>query len=129
MRAFIFSLLSDDPLLNGLGITEASLYAGDIDSPAERPFGVLRWGTTDPGISSVNSQFLTVWIHHNPGNEDVIRAIKLRIRSLLTALGGNATENGWLVDVKWEGDSSDLSDDVLGTIIQQSNYSLIGSGI
>jgi hypothetical protein len=129
VRSFIYGLLSSDATLNGLGINTTSLYAGDIDTPAERPFAVLRWGVTDPGIDTVNQQLLTVWIHHHPGNEDVIRSIKLRIRALITGLGGNATENGWMVAADWTGDSSDLSDDVLGTIIQQSNYSLIGSGV
>lgn len=129
MRDYIGQLIADDALLNALDIDENSMYSGDVDSPAERPYLVLRWGATNPGVSVSNRRFLTVWVHHNPGFENTIDAIHQRVRALLTGVEAQVTDTGWITAVEWTGESDDLSDDSNNTITRQSNFMLVGSGV
>jgi hypothetical protein len=129
MRAYIAGLIVADAQLIALGINVDSLISGDIDSPSARPFMVLRWGATVPGLSVVNKRLLTAWTHHDPGNASVIDAINLRLRTVLEAVAGVQTETGWITEVKWTGESDDLPDDGNDTITRQSNFTLVASGV
>lgn len=129
MRAAVRTAIVNDVTLQGLGVTSASVYAGDVDTPPERPFIVLRWGgTANTGLSTVQPRFLTVWVQDEPNDYELIDAIIRRIRTVLVGLVGTQHETGWFVGVEWDGDSDDLSDDSHGTILRQSRYTLMTSG-
>lgn len=128
MRQAVAQRLIDDVVLNGLGVDEDSLFAGDIDTVDVRPFVVLRWGSTSPGVSTVNRRVLTVWVHDTPSDYGRIDQIMKRVRVLLESMFAFPTENGWISEVEWVGDSDDLTDDGNQTILRQGNYAIIGSG-
>lgn len=128
MRAAVRTAIINDATLQGLGLTADAVYAGDVDTPEERPFVVLRWGDTTTGLSTVDSRALTIFVQDEPNDYELVDAIIRRIRTVLTSLGGTEHETGWFVQVDWAGDSGDLADDVHGTIQRQSRYTLITSG-
>lgn len=128
MRALIFQALVNDPTLNGLGITSASSFAVDVDTPQSRPFLQLRWGRNDVGLSVVTKRTLVVWAHDEPGDYSTIDAILTRVKSLLPTLVGESNGMGHLVDVEWTGDSEDLADDGHRTITRTTSFVLVGSG-
>ena len=129
MRALVRSTLTADATLAGLGVVAAGVLAGDVDTPAERPFLNLRWGGVDPGLSTVNKGTLTIWVHDEPGDYEArVNPILLRVRALLLELVGEQHPTGWVVVVEWNGDSEDLVDDGHGTIARNASFTLVGSG-
>jgi hypothetical protein len=131
MRALIFSAIVGDSVLNGLGITDASSFAVDVDTPEDRPFLQLRWGQNLVGLKKtrVTRRTLTIWVHDRPGDYSVkIDPIILRLRELLPTLEGISNGLGHVVAVEWSGDSEDLADDGHGTITRNVSFELVGSG-
>lgn len=129
MRALVRSAIVADPVLTGLGVIPAGVFAGDVDTPRERPFLQLRWGRTDSGLATVNRRGLVIWVHDEPNDYTVlIDPICIRLRSVLAALVGQSNGLGHVVDVQWLGDSEDLVDDGHGTITRTASFSLVGSG-
>jgi hypothetical protein len=128
MRGLLFEALTTDPMLIGLGITDDSSFASDVDTPQNRPFLQLRWGRTDEGLAAVKVRSLVVWVHDKGGDYSTIDSILLRLRSLIPSLVGESNGPGWLVDVTWNGDSEDLTDDGHKTITRNASFTLVGSG-
>lgn len=131
MRALIYGAIIADPVLNGLGITDDSSFAVDVDTPQARPFLQLRWGINAVGLrqTDVSRRTLTIWVHDEPGDYSVkIDPIIVRLRQLLPTLEGASNGAGHLVAVEWTGDSEDLADDGHRTITRNVSFSLVGSG-
>ncbi len=130
MRALIRQRLVDDVTLQSYGIASGDhVVSGQEDSITLRPFINLQWAETTTGLSVVRRRGLVVWVHDEPNDYTKIDQIVSRVRTVLTGLEGLAHTSGWLVGVEWETDSSDLSDDARGTILRQSRYIMVGSGI
>lgn len=128
MRSLVFDALTTDPILIGYGITDDSAFAVDVDTPQTRPFLQLRWGNNDVGIAAVTVRSLVVWVHDSPADYTKIDAILLRLRNLIPLLVGESNGQGWVVDVTWNGDSEDLTDDGHKTIARNASFTLVGSG-
>lgn len=130
MRTLIFGAIVGDATLNGLGITDDSSFAVDVDTPQARPFLQLRWGTNEIGLNKtdVSRRNLLIWVHDIPGDYGRIDSIVRRLRALLPTLEGQFDGSGWLMAAEWTGDSEDLSDDGHETITRYTGFSLVGSG-
>jgi hypothetical protein len=139
VRTYIYDLITNDSVLNALGITEDSTFTTHtIDTPAVRPLCILRWQATNRGIDSadpspVNQRILMVWVHddRNRGEYDRIDAALKRLRTLLeNVVGVNVGEGGaWLSGIRWEGDTDDLDDPDLRTLTRSAQFRLTGSGV
>jgi hypothetical protein len=129
VRSTVARLLWMDTELNDLGINRDSLFAGDVDTPEPRPYGVLRWGTTSPGMDVSRSRVLTVWFHDEPNDYTRIDSIIHRVRQILEGTYAAKTEIGWITDVSWLTDSDDLTDDATRTICRNSTFTIVGSGL
>lgn len=136
LRSYVFSLLTTDATLNGLGITAASTFiTHDTDTPQMRPLMILRWQRADPGLrgddayASSNFRRLQVWVHDAPGDYDRIDQVLKRVRDVLTSVHAQYTGTSyeWVSQTRWEGDSEDLRDDDAGTITRNSQYLFVGS--
>jgi hypothetical protein len=143
LREFLVARIVNDPTLTDLGFIEDAIFGThSIDTPQIRPLIVLRWQASNPGFTDaqggsalshwpINQQLLQVWVHDNPGDYTRIDQSLNRLRALLTSVEamnvGGPTE--WLHTIVWEGDSDDLSDDMLRTITRHSQYRLTGSAI
>lgn len=130
MRELLYSAIISDPVLNGLGITDDSSFAVDVDTPQSRPFLQLRWGRNEVGLSKteVGRRTVTIWVHDSPGDYGKIDAIILRLRELLPTLEGQRDSLSFLIAAEWSGDSEDLSDDGHRTITRNTSFTLVGSG-
>lgn len=130
MRKLVWNLLTTDEALNGLGITQESVFAETgVDTPQMRPFLVTRWGTDEVGVSSVSRRLLTVWVHDEPADYTRIDAVITRVRAVLeAAVARQDPDGGWLVQVEWQGNSEDLSDDAHGTVVRNAAFRVVGSG-
>jgi hypothetical protein len=128
----IRTLLGTDPGLNAEGITLNRIYiTHDVDTPGAKPFIVLRWGNTDPGLGPINRRSLQVWVHDKKGDYSRINRCLKHVRDALIDLAGIATPetSGWLSQVNWEGYSEDLSDDEANTFTRYASFVLTGSGV
>lgn len=136
MRATIrAALLADYPLtawLRSRGAAEAVIQgstAADTDQILTRPHLILRFGSKDPGVGTVDKRNLTVWVHDEPGDYGLIDNIVNRVRFILTGIEARPTDDGkWISCIKWLGDDDDAYDDGPGTAVRASNYLIVGSG-
>lgn len=130
MRELIFQALINDSAMNLLGITDASSFAVDVDTPEARPFLQLRWGRNEEGLrqTPVTRRTLVIWVHDEPGDYAVIDSIIARVKAVLVSLEGQPNGFGHLVAAEWRGDSEDLVDDGHKTITRNTSFELVGSG-
>lgn len=129
VRKVVSRALWTDLQMNGLGITKASFWSGDADTPETRPYLVMRWGDTAVGVGDSRQRTLVVWIHDQGNNYDRIDAILRRARDLITDIHGARTDTGWITTIDWITDSGDLSDDTTHTIVRTSSYNVVASGM
>lgn len=131
MREYVARALWSDTQLMAEGVTRAGTYSGDVDSPTQRPYIVLRWQESTPGVgrSATKQRGLIVYVHDNYNDYTRIDRILRRIRQVFEAIAGARTENGWITQADWLTDSGDLSDDTSRTIMRTSAYNFVGSGI
>lgn len=129
VRKVIARALWSDVLMNGLGITQDSLWSGDVDTPVPRPYMVLRWQDTQVGVGDSRQRPLILWIHDKGNNYDRIDAIVRRSRDIMTEIHGARTDTGWITAIDWLTDSGDLSDDTTHTILRTSSYNIVASGM
>lgn len=136
IRSYIFSLITTDPVVNGLGFDENNVFTShDEDTPQARPFMILRWGSTDIGLNDrdtgvySNLRRLVVWVHDDPGDYGRIDQVLVRVRDILVTVTGayTGTIGQYIGQINWNGDSDDFKDDIVGTITRNSGYTLVGS--
>lgn len=129
MRDTIARALWTDSQLVALGITRESLVSGDADTIEPRPYMVLRWGDTNPGVDVSRQRSLVMWVHDRPNDYTRIDNIISRARNVLTSIVATRTSTGWVTAIDWLTDSGDLSDDATHTISRNSSYNIVASGM
>lgn len=117
LRNLVYNLLTVDVELNSLGYTTDTIYGAlmGADSPQERRFMVLRWGTDSPAVPGRDSRIvrtgLTVWAYNRESDYGPIQSALLRVRDILVPIAGADHGSGWILDVEDNGTSEDLWDD------------------
>jgi hypothetical protein len=131
MRTRVYEILQNDQMLRDLGWGADSFYASNaVDSPQHSRFMVLHWDpiTPDAGQRVMTTNGLVVWAYDDSRDYALIDKALLRVRDLLADLGPTQTKSGWISDVTWTGDSTDLYDDGYGRITRNATFRLIASG-
>ena|SRR5688500_5943102 len=128
MRALVRLALIQDPTLITLGVVPEGVFAGDVDTPDQRPFLQLRWSNTTPGVDVVSRRDLVIWVHDNAGDYERIDSVIRRIKTIMSQLVGVPHAAGYLMVCEWTGDSADLTDDGHGTITRTTSFSIVGTG-
>lgn len=129
MRTIVRNAIITDPALLGMGVTPNGTLSGDVDTPQERPFLNLKWGTRSPSVMNAAPTVTTlaIWVHDNPSDYSRIDRILSRLRAVLTALEGVVMPDGSEVQViTWLSDGPDLQDDGHRTIVKVGNYQVVG---
>lgn len=128
LRNFVYDRLKADVQLNALGYTESGLYGAIMgaDSPQERRFMVLRWGTDTPRVPGRDSRIvrtgLTVWAYNRESDYGPIQSALARVRDILVPTGGSDHGSGWIIDVEDNGTSEDLWDDGYSAITRNRAF-------
>lgn len=137
VRETIFEVLAADPILNGLGYTEETIYpAYSPDSPQSRRFLIIRWGATTPGIGRANTCDMSLWVYDRDASYDAIERALMRIRPaekggagiLDTLVGARLAAGGAVLGIDWSGASLDLFDDAYIAYTRNETYRLTASG-
>lgn len=97
------------------------IYGTLEETPADKPFMVIRMNTTQPQIVVAAFQDATIWFHDVGGYTRIDELMAL-VRSLLV---GPISEDE-AVSCDWLGDSTDLADDGRGTLVRNSVYRFAG---
>jgi hypothetical protein len=131
VRDHLARTIYTDAQLTADGVTRAGTFSGDVDSPSMRPYLVLRWGETSPGVgrSLVRRRTLLIYVHDKPNDYTRIDRIIRRIREVFESMAGERTDTGWITQIDWETDSGDLSDDTSRTIMRTSAFNIVGQGM
>lgn len=129
VRKVVSRALWTDVQMNALGVTKASFWSGDADTPEIRPYLVMRWGDTSIGVGDSRQRSLVLWIHDQGNNYDRIDTLLRRARNIITEIHGARTDTGWITTIDWLTDSGDLSDDTTHTIVRTSSYNVVASGM
>lgn len=144
MRTLIAQAIANDAALQSMGLVPAAVLTGDVDTPQERPFVNLKWGTSNPGLrkTTAANNLVTVWVHDTPNDYSRIGAMLTRIKALLQAIEAAhwqetspwdannpsaVSSQGWLYDVRWQTDSTDLVDEGHGTITRNAVYAAMSN--
>lgn len=133
LRNFVFDLLTADATLNTLGYDADSIYGAlmGADSPQDRRFMVLRWGTDTPRSpgrdSNIIRTVLTVWAYNRESDYGPIQSALGRIRDILVPIAGVDHGSGWILDVEDNGTSEDLWDDGYSAITRNRALTLTAS--
>jgi hypothetical protein len=95
-----------------------------------RPFAVVRFAGTFPGISRIKQTRAEIMVHDNEGSytriDNAIKAIKNVLDNVVQLK--HDTSDTWLIEAAWESDSVDLFDDGYRTNMKSTTYTLTGTG-
>jgi len=130
VRDYVYNLIVADPELP-LFTDDTVFTSNDADTPQVRPFMVLRWGPVSLGMGVVNRRALSVWVHDDGYDYDVIDVALKRVVTLLTTPRAvwTGTTGEWVSQVDWDGTSDDLRDDTQRTATRHADFTVIGSGV
>jgi len=125
-RAALFTLISADSTLNGLGIDANSTFpANSVDNPEVRPFVVIRFDAKTAMFADRGSQNLVIWAHDDRGDYSRIDSILERIREVLdNAVHVSGADGIILTSARYIGSSTDLWDDGYRTMTRNSTFSV-----
>lgn len=105
------------------------VYAGGslTGSPEKRPFIVINVGSdfpelNDGDVPAWSKRSASIWVHDDPGSYDKIDTIIKAIRDKLVGQVAQADA----ICITWDGDSDQFADDMMGTIVRNTSYQLIG---
>jgi hypothetical protein len=99
--------------------------AGSMETATrDKPYIVIRLEPSLPTLKEgiVDQQDVSVWVHDEPGSYVRITELLGIIRTALTSTDRKV--NGFIA-CQWQGDSADLADDLLGTIVRNGSYRLM----
>lgn len=140
LREVIRAVIINDQVLLDLGVTPNGVYAGDVDTPLERPLLILRWGSqVDTGdTTSLKLRNLSVHVQDELKDFTRIDAIIARIRTLFDEFPRQTYDGGIIYGIIWTTDSEDLINSLGGSrsalfafplaIMRHTNYLLMVSG-
>lgn len=123
-RQYLKGKMDGIAVANGFAVHAAGSLTG---SPKVRPFIVINVGQDVPELNDGDApawskRSASIWVHDDPGSYDRIDDIIVAIR---TALVGQVAQPG-AIAITWDGDSDQLADDMMGTIVRNTNYQLVG---
>ena len=140
LREVIRAVLIQDQELLDLGVTPNGVYAGDVDTPPERPLLVMRWGSqvNTSGDAPLQLRNLSIHVQDELKDYSKIDAIISRIRILFDEFPRQSYDGGLIYGIIWTTDSEDLINSLGGSrsalfafplaIMRHTNYLIMVSG-
>lgn len=130
VRETIATLLTANADLLDLGLPEDAVYQADtVDSPTEKQFLVLRWGTEQPGMGAVTRRPLTIWSYGEFGDPTTTERIAVAAGKYLSSLFDIATYDGRIGQIQDGFRGPDLQDDGWKRLVIPYNVTVNASGV
>ena len=127
-RRQVFTLLTTDDVLTGLGMTSESVFgASAATSPEVRPFAVIKWGNETPFIGNVGSQTLELWVYDEGSSYDRINQIITRARDVLCIENADIPDQDGtrFSTAVWRGTSPELYDDIYKCVVRFITFTVV----
>lgn len=124
----VYTLLSEDSALNGLGLTADTIKGSTVlQSPEDRPFAVAKWaGHAQPLVKHIAAEQFQFWIYDEPGSYDRINKALDRVYSILCEENVDIVVDGERFSTAtWLGDSIELYDDIYKCITRYGTYTIV----
>lgn len=119
-RQWVFETLRDAPGTSALIPEEQLIAAFSLENiPTVKPFAVIVFGDETPSLKIASQQRFTLWVHDEPGSYFDIDTYLAAAREILV---GQVSLVAGAFCCEWEGDSQDLEDDAMKTIVRTSSY-------
>lgn len=124
VRSLLIADLGDEPEIPA----ERWKSGGGIATDAPpRPFAVMRFTGTLPGMGSVVRGQLEVWIHDDEGDYGLIDKWLKYVKDHLDGVEHESDEAGnEIISCTWKNNSPDLFDDGYRTICKMAAFELVG---
>lgn len=110
-------------LITGLDLTAHGVTPSAITrsasavNPEHRPFVIVKWGAETQAFGMVAEAELSIWVYDEPSSYVRIDAI---LADIVAALRADTS----LGDVRWNGTSADLYDDVFMCVTRYASLTL-----
>lgn len=123
-RATLRDLLALDTEMQTMVSPDGWYAFGAPDTPPERPFVVMKWGETEPGLGVIvpGSARVALWVYDEPADFARIDAVIDRAKRILDAAEHVIGLDGTITQADWVGDSEDFKDDVYECLVRTSVY-------
>lgn len=130
LRQAVRSLLTSSPILAGYQYIDQSILPNFTpDGVDAQRFMALRWGNTVRGVGVVNRVLLVCAIYNRePDFVPIVAAIKETKRLLQTLVAVKLNPEEAVLDVFWEGDTSDQYDDGYRAYYRTTDHTITASG-
>lgn len=131
IRSLAMSILKSDSELAAVIPGNRWYTSTAVRETPPRPFAVVRYAGTFPGLSRINQTRMEIWYHDEVGSYSRINELILRTREVfaLVVQRKDPDSSSWIMEAKWEGDSVDLYDDAQLTNARSCTFTLTGTGI
>ena len=130
-RATLAQTLMQAAPLHALGLAESGsvLQADTVNSPATKPFIVIRWGDVERIVGKSWLQPVDLWIYDDFGDYDrATRMAKTAGKYLHDNVLGLRTNTGWISQIDDRGIGGDLADDGFDALVIPYRLAAIGTG-
>jgi hypothetical protein len=81
-----------------------------------------------PGIGPVNRAQFFLYVYDRMGQYSAILATLVRARAILEGTNPIDHGDGWISQIKWQGDSGELVDDSWRASVQFATFEVVYSG-
>lgn len=124
-RAAVYSLLSGDATLAGLGVG-AVIPTNAVDTPTEECFLIVRWNDNTRVFGRRGSNLLAVWAHDKNRDYGRITAVLERVEDLLTGTVHRVGADGWIMtQADCNGQGPDLFDSGYETCTRYAEFTVV----
>lgn len=124
-RSAVHTLVSEDPTLAGIGVTN-TYPSNSVDTPPEELFIVTRWEPSTVAFKQLGTDRVSLWVHDRQRDYGRIDLVIHRLKELLTSSVHLDGGDGWiLTTAEYIGEGPDLADVGYGTITRYVEFTAV----
>lgn len=130
-REVVAQRLITSSVLATLGLPTDAVYQADTtDSPAGKPFIVIRWGEQETAMGANTVRPFDLWVYGEFGDYDVVQKMaKATVPILVGPLQIPLDDGGFLSQILDRGIGGDLADDGFDALVVPYHFAATGRGL
>ncbi|UAJ16115.1 hypothetical protein SEA_TINYMINY_24 [Microbacterium phage TinyMiny] len=130
-RDSVSQLLAQAPTLRALGLPEKAVFQADtVESPAMRPFLVVRWAEEEDRVGQSRVRPFDLWGYDELGDYNRITMIvREAARYLVEECFHVVAKSGSISQFVDRGIGGDLADDGFNSVVKPYRMAAIGRGV
>jgi hypothetical protein len=130
LRETIVSAIAADAELQTMGLPINNVFDSDTaESPAAKPFLVIRFMEGQKGLAHVNIRPFDIWAYVERGDRTLAERLADRAGSVVAAISSAQTDTGWILQIDKGQQGADLSDAGFDALVVPLHMTAIASGV